>query len=252
MKSGTVQVSELAVALCVSEVTIRKDLTELEHKGKLYRSHGRAILLNPLVKRCTASDAGIDSMQEALAIGTEAAKLIEPFDSVAFGAGPAVLALAQNINPEGKLTVISTALRVTEHLAAYDNVDVFQIGGQVMRGSLSVVGTNSEQSLKSCSCSKFFLGVEGIDADFGVSTSDIRRADLERLMMNTSVRTIVLAESSKFGKRGFAKICNIGDIDMIVTDNKIDPAVCRRIEALGVKVVIAGGQSTVPVPSENR
>ncbi len=70
-------------------------------------------------------------------------------------------------------------------------------------------------------------------------------------MMNTAVRTIVLAESSQFGKRGFAKICNIGDIDMIVTDNKIDAAVCRKIEALGVKVVIAGGQSTEAVPSEN-
>lgn len=251
MKSGSVQVAELAATLGVSEVTIRKDLTELERKGKLYRSHGKAILLNPFVSARRASYDDFSLAQKKLMIGAEAAKLIEQCDSIALGSGTTVQALAQNIRPDDRLNVVSSSLRVTELLAGYDNIKIYQIGGQVMRGSLSVVGTSSEETLKSCSFSKFFLGIEGIDPDFGISTSDIRRADLDRLMMNTAVRTIVLAESSQFGKRGFAKICNIGDIDTIVTDDKIDPAVCRRIEALGVKVVIAGGQSTEPVPSEN-
>ena len=106
--------------------------------------------------------------------------------------------------------------------------------------------------MRSCSFSKFFLGAEGIDPDFGISTSDIRRADLERVMMQASVKTIVLADSSKFGKRGFAKICNIGDVDMIITDNKIDADMRRQIEARGVKVVIAEGPSTGTVPDINR
>lgn len=252
MKTGTVQVSELAAVLCVSEVTIRKDLTELEHKGKLYRSHGKAILLNPFVSSRPASGNDFSGTQENLCIGAEAAKLIELCDSIALGAGATVQALAQNIKPAGKLTVVSSSLCVTELLAAYDNVDIFQLGGQVMRNSLSVVGTSSEHTLRSCSFSKFFLGAEGIDPDFGISTSDIRRADLERVMMQASVKTIVLADSSKFGKRGFAKICNIGDVDMIITDNKIDADMRRRIEACGVKVVIAEGPSTGTVPDVNR
>lgn len=246
MKAGAVLVSDLASSLSVSEVTIRKDLTELEQKGKLYRSHGKAILINPFTHRFPSGANDFGHTQAKLMIGMEAAKLIEPGDSIAMDAGSTVEALAQNIKIEGRLNVVSSSLRVSELLSGYDNVEVMQIGGLVRRDKLSVVGVTSERAIKNCSFSKFFLGVEGIDPDFGISTSDIREADLNRVMMEAAEKTIVLADSSSFGKRGFAKICDIPSVDMIITDDHIEPSICNRIEARGVKLIIAGKDGCRP------
>jgi len=84
--------------------------------------------------------------------------------------------------------------------------------------------------------------VDGIDFDFGISTTDLREAELNRQMMLTAQKTIVLADSSKFGRRGFAKIANLEDIDVIITDSQVSPAVVRRLEELGIELIIAEGK----------
>ena len=234
-KAGSVQVCDLATTLAVSSVTIRKDLTELEKEGKLYRSHGRAILINPFTNNRSVNEKEKFYAEEKNLIGTEAARLITPNDST-------IHAFARCIHPVGKLTVVSASLQATETLAMMDDVDIVQLGGVVRHSSLSVVGKYSEDILKGCSFSKLYLGVDGIDFDFGISTTDLREAELNRQMMLTAQKTIVLADSSKFGRRGFAKIANLEDIDVIITDSQVSPAVVRRLEELGIELIIAEGK----------
>lgn len=239
MRRGAVQVSDLSAQLEVSSVTIRKDLTELEKEGKLYRSHGKAILINPFMNNRSVSVKEKLNTEEKQHIGIEAAKLIDPNDSIVLASGSTIHALAGQIRPQGKLIVVTAALQVTQTLTTHDNVDVLQLGGTVRHSSLSVVGKSAEQTLAGCSFSKLFLGVDGIDIDFGLSTTDLREAELNRVMMQKAQKTIVLADSSKFGKRGFAKICNLEDIDMIITDHGISDSTRRQIEELGIDIVIA-------------
>lgn len=239
MRRGAVQVSDLSAQLEVSSVTIRKDLTELEKEGKLYRSHGKAILINPFMNNRSVSVKEKLNTEEKRHIGIEAAKLIDPNDSIVLASGSTIHALAGQIRPQGKLIVVTAALQVTQTLTTHDNVDVLQLGGTVRHSSLSVVGKSAEQTLAGCSFSKLFLGVDGIDIDFGLSTTDLREAELNRVMMQKAQKTIVLADSSKFGKRGFAKICNLEDIDMIITDHGISDSTRRQIEELGIDIVIA-------------
>ena len=85
-----------------------------------------------------------------------------------------------------------------------------------------------------------FLGVDGIDLEFGISTTDMREAELNREMIHTAQKTIVLADSSKFGRRGFARICGMDDVDMIITDAHVSPTIAAAIEELGIDLVIAG------------
>lgn len=239
MRRGAVQVSDLSAQLEVSSVTIRKDLTELEKEGKLYRSHGKAILINPFMNNRSVSVKEKLNTEEKQHIGLEAAKLIVPNDSIVLASGSTIHALAGQIRPQGKLIVVTAALQVTQTLTAHDNVEVVQLGGSVRHSSLSVVGKSAEHTLAGCSFSKLFLGVDGIDLEFGLSTTDLREAELNRVMMEKAQKTIVLADSSKFGKRGFAKICNIEDIDMIITDHGISDSTRRQIEELGIDIVIA-------------
>lgn len=239
MKSGSVQVTDLSAHLEVSSVTIRKDLTELERAGKLYRSHGKAILINPFMNNRSVNVKEKLNTEEKRLIGTEGAKLITTDDSIVLASGSTINALAGQIKPHGRLVVVTAALQVTQSLTTHDNVDVVQLGGTVRHSSLSVVGKSAEQMLEGCSFSKLFLGVDGIDAEFGISTTDLREAELNRVMMERAQKTIVLADSSKFGKRGFAKICNLEDIDMVITDNGVPNTIIQQLEELGIELIIA-------------
>lgn len=240
MKSGSVQVTDLSAQLDVSSVTIRKDLTELEKEGKLYRSHGKAILINPFTNNRTVNEKEKLSTEEKIQIGAEAAKLITPDDSIVLASGTTIHALARSIHPTSRLTVVTASLQAAEALAPLDNVELIQLGGNVRHTSLSVVGKYAEMILAGFSFSKLFLGVDGIDLDFGISTTDMREAEINRAMMNTAQKIIVLADSTKFGRRGFAKICNMEEVDMIITDSRLPQNIRDQVEELGIELVIAG------------
>ena len=237
LKQGSIQVTELANILQVSSVTIRKDLTDLEKEGKLYRSHGKAILINPFTNNRTVTEKEKLNMDEKRLIGMEAAKLITPNDSIVLASGTTIHALARNIHPESRLTVVTASLQVAEDLAPLDTIDLIQLGGLVRHTSLSVVGKYAEMILSGFSFSKLFLGVDGIDLEFGISTTDMREAEINRAMMQTAQKTIVLADSTKFERRGFAKISNIEDVDMIITDSRLPETTRQQIEAIGIDIV---------------
>ena len=87
-------------------------------------------------------------------------------------------------------------------------------------------------------CSKLFLGVDGIDPDSGITNSNIEEAQLNKRMMKASLKTILLADSSKFGRRGFGKICNLDQVDVIITDSGISDSMVKRIEETGIELII--------------
>jgi DeoR family transcriptional regulator of aga operon len=242
LKQGSVLVTDLASRLEVSSVTIRKDLTDLEKEGKLYRSHGKAIIINPFTNNRTVSEKEMINTEEKRLIGLEASKLITPDDSIILASGTTIHAMARNMNPKNRLTVVTASLQVAEALAPFENVELIQLGGNVRHTSLSVVGKYAEMILAGFSFSKLYLGVDGIDLDFGLSTTDMREAEVNRAMMKSAQKIIVLADSTKFGRRGFAKICNMEDIDIIISDNRLPQSTRNQLEAMGIEVIIANGE----------
>ena len=243
MLHNSLLVTELAESLNVSSVTIRKDLTELEKSKKLYRNHGKAILIDPYIDNRNVSEKEKLYVEEKRMIGMEAASLIKPKDSILIASGTSVHALARNIHAKEKLTVITASIEVSNILSNDKDIDVIQLGGMMRHSSLSVVGKYAEMALQDFSCSKLYMGVDGIDLDFGITTTDMMEASLNRVMMATAQKTIVLADSSKFGRRGFSKISEMEDIDQIITDSKVSPTVVRRLEEMGIDLTIVGENS---------
>jgi len=239
IRQGSVLVSELVTTLNVSAVTVRKDLTELEKSDKLYRSHGKAVLINPYINNRSVSVKEKLATDEKHAIGREAARLITRDDSIVIASGTTVHALARNIQPIHKLTVVTASLPVSNILSQNDNIDIVQLGGLLRHSSLSVVGGDSARMLQDCSFSKLYLGVDGIDFDYGITTTDMREANLNQQMIASAQKTIVLADSSKFGRRGFARIADIDAVDIIITDAGISPKLVRKVEDLGIELIIA-------------
>ena len=239
IKHGSVLVTDLVRLLDVSAVTVRKDLTELEKSDKLYRNHGKAVLINPYINNRSVNEKEKLATDEKHAIGREAARLIGRDDSICIASGTTVHALARNIVPIHKLTVVSASLPVSNILSAHENIDIIQLGGMLRHSSLSVVGEYSARILAECSFSKLYMGVDGIDFEFGITTTDMREAALNQKMIAAAQKTIVLADSTKFGRRGFAKIADIDAVDVIITDAGVSPKIIKKVEDLGIELIIA-------------
>lgn len=239
IQHNSILVTDLATHLNVSSVTIRKDLTDLEREKKLYRNHGKAILIDPYIDNRNVSEKEKLYVEEKKLIGMKAASLITPKDSILIASGTTMHALARSIVPVDELTVITASMEVSNILASEKNIYIIQLGGILRHSSLSVVGKYAENILADFSCSKLFIGVDGIDLDFGITTTNMMEASLNRVMMQTAQKTIVLADSSKFGRRGFSKIADMEDVDHIITDSHIPPSTALRLEEMGIEVTIA-------------
>ena len=234
-----VTVQYLSKELNISTVTIRKDLRLLENKKLLYRNHGGATLTKPFVNDSHVDVKEFINAKEKAAIGKEAAKLIDNDQYILIASGTSVLAFARQINPSKEITIVTSALNVAIELLNKDNVEILQLGGYIRKSSNSAIGYYSEQILKETACSKLFLSVDGIDLDYGLSTSNALEAHLNKQMIESSEKVILLVDSSKFNKRSFGRICDIDRVDQIITDEGLPKEIADKIEALGIDLTIA-------------
>ncbi|MBE6182203.1 MAG: DeoR/GlpR transcriptional regulator [Rikenellaceae bacterium] len=233
---GSMSVVQLSEYFKVSEVTIRKDLTVLEQQKRLYRTHGSAILISPYIGNRHVNEKEKRCVAEKQSIGAAAATLIAEDDSVIIASGTTMTFLSREIQPKGRLTVITSSVLVTQILSQQEQADVIQLGGITRRTSMSVVGPFAERMLHGFNCSKLFIGVDGVDPDFGLTTTDMMEASLNRAMIDAAQKVIVLADSSKFGRRGFSKICGIEDVDLVITDSGTPKLFLDKLREQGIEV----------------
>ncbi len=237
--SGFVSVQELSQKLNVSLVTIRKDLSYLEKEGFLYRTHGGASKNSTYAyEKNVIEKEGINTEQKQK-ISKEGIKLIQNNDFIILSSGTTIHYLARILEDFEKLTVLTSSLSVSIELCQKPNIDVIQLGGEIRKNSTSVIGAISESVLEQFSCNKLFLGVDGIDVNFGISTSNAAEAHLNQKMMESADKIIVLADSSKIGKRGFGRISSLAKIDVLITDNNITNDSLNKFEEIGIEVIIA-------------
>jgi len=238
-KEGFVKVQDLSVRLGVSEVTIRKDLKELEKRKMLYRSHGSASSIKSIVTDKQHIDEKEKiQIEEKIQIAKAANKLLESNDKVIIASGTTLLAFASEIDLNKQVTVITSSIRISMALCYKPNVEIVQLGGIMRKQAVSVVGHYAEDALKNLTCDKLFLGVDGIDINYGLTTSDMSEARLIQQMIEASERVIVLADSSKFGKKGFCKICGIDKVHHIVTDSDARAGIVDQMLEKGIKVTL--------------
>ena len=240
-KHGFVRITDVANELGVTKVTIRKDIKILESKGLLYKVHGSARPANPHVADLDVHVKDNINRDAKRRIAQRAAEMLGETDSIIVASGSTVYAFAEEIKMRmwHHLNIVTPFLRLGVLLNESENVNVVQLGGCVHKKSLSAIGGYAEAALSDFSCSKLFFGVDGIDLEHGITTSTIEEAKLTQVMMRSASKIIILADSSKFGQRGFGRICSLEEIDVIVTDNRISEQAVAMAEEAGVDLVIA-------------
>ena len=218
-KYGFVRITDVANELGVTKVTIRKDVKILESKGLLYKVHGSARPANPHVADLDVHVKDNINRDAKRLIAQRAVELLDDNDSIIIASGSTIYSFAEEIKMRQwhHLNIVTPFLRLGVLLNEAENVNVVQLGGTVHKKSLSV---------------------DGIDLAHGITTSTLDEAKLTRKMMKASSQNIVLADSSKFGQRGFGRICALEDIDVIITDDGIPEQMVTIVEEAGVDLII--------------
>ena len=233
-----ITVQDLSEMLEVSLVTIRKDLTALENDGHLYRTHGGASRKSHYAFEENVIKKETIQVEAKQKIARKALEFIKDNEFIILASGTTIHYLARILG-ERCVTVLTASLRASIELCRDSNVKVIKLGGEVRKSSASVVGAFAEDMLRNFSCNKLFLGVDGIDVDFGISTSNANEAHLNQVMIEQSDVVFVLADSSKINKRSFAKICDVNKINFFISDNMIEEEDVKKLEDAGVQVIIA-------------
>jgi len=232
-------VEELVARFRVSAVTVRGDLDALADGGSLVRSHGGAL------KRLEQQDVPIAVKAtlhhgEKVRIGHAAARLIRDDETIILDSGTTTAEIARQLKSlELKsLTVITNALNIAVELASLPHIRVIMIGGIVRQPSSSTVGPQAEQMLRGLYADRLFLGVDGLDPEFGLSTHDVLEAQLNALMIKVSREVTAVADSSKFFRRTLSLIAGLHEIQRIITDDKVDPQIVASLRGRSLEVVV--------------
>ncbi len=236
---GFVKVSSLATKFGVTQTTIRKDLNYLESQGLLYRAYGSALPTAAPIKDISLETKKRINYEKKQKIAEAACSLIEPNDSIIIASGSTMAVFADHIKPKDRLNVVTSAVNISASLGETDNVTVMQVGGILYSNTLSVSGNDAIEFIRNIFCNKLFFGGDGLDPQYGVTCAVREEAELTKQMMQSSKTHILLCDSTKLGRKGFARICPIEDIDILITDDELPAEGKEHIEAAGVKVIIA-------------
>lgn len=248
---GQVTVAKLAERFDVSADTIRRDLDQLDADGVLIRTHGGAIGLQAIPRPDTGMDVRLRLQTTAKdQIGALAASLVDDGTALMLNAGTTTLAVARHLSDHRDLTIATNSLRIPTEISPLAFRDLYVFGGAVRLSAQATVGPVSFPSVQGIDreirCDLALVGVGAVSVDAGYSTSNLGEAEMMRAMIDRSARVAVLADSTKFGRRLFAQIAELGRADVLVTDAPPPPELAEALRAHDVEVLTPTGQ---PGPS---
>jgi DeoR family transcriptional regulator of aga operon len=233
-RDGTVTVAALAAELGVSDATVRRDLQALGEQRLLERSHGGAVAHGtahelPVRYRTGRSD-------EKRRIARAAAELVTDGLAVALTGGTTTTEVARTLAARQGLTVVTNALNIAFELAVRPNLKLIVAGGVARSASYELVGSLAEATLGGLYVDVAFLGVDGIDAERGLTTQSEVEAATNRTLIDRAKRTVVVADASKLGRVAFARIAGVDRAELLITNTGADAEEVERLRAAGVEV----------------
>jgi DeoR family transcriptional regulator, aga operon transcriptional repressor len=235
---GRVLVRDLSKRFRTSLITIRKDLEFLHHQGHLERTHGGALPLRTgALRDRTLQEKERLHRQEKLRIAAAAVRMIRPGQVVILDSGTTTTAIARACRQFRSLTVITNATNIAQELAG-TSVEVLLTGGTLRKNSFSLVGPLAEESLRRLSADLLFLAVDGFDVRYGLTTPNLLEARVNRAMAEASRRTIVVCDSSKFGRRSLSLIMPVSAVHETITDRKIAKPYLKALREADIEVTL--------------
>jgi DeoR family transcriptional regulator of aga operon len=237
-RHGRVLVGELAHQFETSQVTIRKDLEILQAQGLAHRTHGGALPAREgALEDPTLREKEKLQRAEKLRIADAAARLVKEGQVVILDSGTTTTCIARALRNFHNVTIITNAVNIAAELSGAP-VEVILTGGALRKNSFSLVGPMAEETLQRLNADILFLGVDGFDVHYGLSTPNLLEAKVNRVMVEVAKRTVVVCDSSKFGRRSLSLIVPTKSLREVITDRNIPKPDLRELKKMSVEVTL--------------
>src|SRR6204780_3260349 len=230
-----VLVGELATTLDCSEMTVRRDLESLERSGGLRRGHGGAASVFLSAEETPYGIRALEAHEAKAMIGAAAAGLLADGETVILDGGTTAMEVARALRNR-RMTVMPLALRPVFELHECPGIKLLLPGGEVRSGELSLAGSLAESSFSEFRFDTYVMGPCGIDAEAGITSHHLAESAVKRAAGKSSQRVIAVADSSKLGRVAFGHVCDLDQIDIVVTDAGADPLRIEELRGRGVAV----------------
>ena len=240
---GFVSIPELRDAMEVSESTIRRDLEALEDSGEAKRTHGGVFSTGPTTAvKQFESKKNPGQWEKKRSIAESAASLIDDHDTLLLDGGSTTYELARQLIGR-PLQIVTNSVPVANLFSSCDSVDLVLLGGALHHRTGVTLGSFANQMLQSINVQKAFLSVAGVNVR-GFYNSNMLLVETERAMMQCADRTIIVADSSKFGRSSLARLCEWSDVHTLVVDDELNEKWRKQVEESSVQLILASSVSS--------
>ncbi len=215
---GKVIVTDLSREFDVTEETIRRDLEKLDNEGLATKTYGGAVAnknLNIDLPYNVRKRANVDRKQK---IAEKIAGMIHDGDYIMLDASSTAIFVTKCIAHLKNITLITNSIEILMELADKNDWNILSTGGSLKKGSLSLVGTSAERMIKGFHVDLAICSSKGIDMNMGVTDSNEKDSEIKRAIFAAADRKILAVDATKFDKISFVHVCEINDVDIVVTD----------------------------------
>jgi DeoR family transcriptional regulator, fructose operon transcriptional repressor len=247
-KTDAVVISEVAKVFGTSEMTIRRDLDDLEQRGVCQRTHGGAISLRFLRYEDSRYGQYLErtrvQIAEKAAIGRAAARLVQPGELIAIDSGSTAAYLALALRNHTDLTVLTNSYRVVDQLVGAEGVTVISPGGTVSiegnpyeGGETAVMGPVTTATLRTFRPSKVFISASAVSISDGISNQGLHQAEVKRVLIEIGEEVFLIVDHTKFAHPRGVIVAEIGAFRKVITDTGTSPTHIEQLTARNIDVI---------------
>ncbi len=234
---GFVSVAELCQMLSVSEMTIRRDLAELEKQGLLQRTHGGATVSESAFFHLSFETKLTRFVAEKERIGQVAAEMVQEGEVIILDSGSTTTQIARHLKDK-RITVVTNALNIASELFDCPQIEIHVAGGLLKKLPVNLAGPQTTAFFKDVRADKLFLGVDGVDLKGGLTVPDVMETPTKRAMISCAGQTIVVADHSKLGRNTLSTIIPLSEADLLITGKEAPPETVEPLREY-IKVIMA-------------
>ena len=234
---GKVIVTDLAHEFDVTEETIRRDLEKLDKEGIAKKTYGGAVANKSLNVDLPSSVRKRTNVELKQRIAEKISTMINDGDYVMVDASSTAMYVVKCIKQKKNITLITNSVEILLDLADKEDWNILSTGGTLKTGALALVGSTAEKMIRGFHVDIAICSCKGVDMNMGITDSNEKDSLMKQAIFASAARRVLAVDSTKFDRIAFTKVCDIGEIDCIVTDKEPEERWQNFIEEKGAELV---------------
>lgn len=238
-RHGSVDVSDLARRLAVTTETIRRDLSDMQKRQLVRRVHGGAVLVERVSHEPMVDAREVVNAKEKLHIAAAAVKEVPKRGSAIIDSGSTGHYLAEAFPVGADVHVVTNSLKIALTLSRRGQRDLTLLGGAVQNNTLAMIDATARQALHGIAVNVLFISCDGLSFRRGLTTPYREEQAMKRVMIESADRVVALVDETKMGNGQMFSFAELEEIDVLVTDTRVDDDTAEILTGHGMLVVRA-------------